>query len=465
MFQVSFYTFSKKANSTKRPTGAAVTLDCRAVTPTGVLNPSIVVSIDNPTAYNYAYIPSFGRYYYVSEWTADNGFWIASLTVDALASWKTQIGAADTYVIRSSVQKNGDIADSLYPMSTNPSRAVNAQNSGFIDSMTTGTYVVGVVGPGSNFGGVTFYLMSAIEWYSFCDFMFSDPDWLALDNAEITDSLAKGLINPIQYIASCTWYPFPIPTDAEGTYGVSSIKFGWWEFPRSARVLNGYKHVIEKTFALEAHPQASTRGNYLNSAPYTERYFEMYPWGRVDVDSTMLQDVSSVFARCTVDLMHGDALLQTYAGTTGGDGAEPLNYISAQIGVTIPITQITGGIFESGAVNMLQETRGTMFGRMVSEFVGSVHGVASKVSGGSTQTSGTFGGALAFLRNKWKLCSVFWPVTEDDNAHRGRPLMKNATPASLGGYMVVADGDIAAPATALELATIKNHLESGFFYE
>ena len=53
----------------------------------------------------------------------------------------------------------------------------------------------------------------------------------------------------------------------------------------------------------------------------------------------------------------------------------------------------------------------------------------------------------------------------EDNDHHGRPLCQMRTPASLGGYMIVQDGDVPTAGTQSETAEIKSYLESGFFYE
>jgi hypothetical protein len=38
-------------------------------------------------------------------------------------------------------------------------------------------------------------------------------------------------------------------------------------------------------------------------------------------------------------------------------------------------------------------------------------------------------------------------------------------PAEVGGYLLVADGDVDLPASAAEISDIKSALERGFFFE
>ena len=71
-FQVSLFQFSKKENSTGRPAaGSGAYFSCVLKDGTGVLNPVITLDMglnESPTKYNYAYINTFGRYYFINEW-------------------------------------------------------------------------------------------------------------------------------------------------------------------------------------------------------------------------------------------------------------------------------------------------------------------------------------------------------------------------------------------------------------
>ena len=59
---------------------------------TSVTNSVILMEIENPTGYNYAYIPEFGRYYFISDMTAvRDGLWRVSMAVDVLESFKNEI--------------------------------------------------------------------------------------------------------------------------------------------------------------------------------------------------------------------------------------------------------------------------------------------------------------------------------------------------------------------------------------
>lgn len=91
---ITFFSFSKKMNSTSQPSGGLVT-SCDLKRGTDVLNPQIIINRRDMSNYNYAYIPAFSRYYWINNWSVDGGLWYGALSVDALASWKAEIGSTD----------------------------------------------------------------------------------------------------------------------------------------------------------------------------------------------------------------------------------------------------------------------------------------------------------------------------------------------------------------------------------
>lgn len=57
-----------------------------------VLSPSVVLTGENLSGFNYAYIPQFSRYYFIKEITSvKSGLWEISMRVDVLESYKDSI--------------------------------------------------------------------------------------------------------------------------------------------------------------------------------------------------------------------------------------------------------------------------------------------------------------------------------------------------------------------------------------
>ena len=114
---VTFYNFSKRRNSTKRPSGGT-SYTCLLKEDTSTARPSIAIkwngSSSAPAGFNYCYIPDFGRYYWVNSWTYSERQWIAACSVDVLATYKTEIGGSSKYVLRAASDYDPEVIDTLY---------------------------------------------------------------------------------------------------------------------------------------------------------------------------------------------------------------------------------------------------------------------------------------------------------------------------------------------------------------
>ena len=89
---------SEKNKITKDLT-AGVTLSGTLRNVSNVVNPSIVINIENPTIYNYAYIEDFKRYYFITDYISlRTGIWQINLKSDVLMSFKDQILASNVLI-------------------------------------------------------------------------------------------------------------------------------------------------------------------------------------------------------------------------------------------------------------------------------------------------------------------------------------------------------------------------------
>lgn len=59
---------------------------------TSVTAPVVMMELENPTGFNYAYIPDFGRYYFIRDMVSvRTGLWKISMQVDVLQSFRNYI--------------------------------------------------------------------------------------------------------------------------------------------------------------------------------------------------------------------------------------------------------------------------------------------------------------------------------------------------------------------------------------
>lgn len=90
---------NSEKNKINKSLTAGVILSGTLRNESNVVNPSIVINIDNPTIYNYAYIEDFGRYYFITDYISlRTGIWQINLKSDVLMSFKDSILASSVLI-------------------------------------------------------------------------------------------------------------------------------------------------------------------------------------------------------------------------------------------------------------------------------------------------------------------------------------------------------------------------------
>ena len=203
--KIYFFTFSKKYNSTAQPVISSGTeFDCVLKSDTGVIAPTIELNVGltvNPSAYNFAYIPDFARYYWVTEWDFVQSTWIASLSVDVLATWKPYIGDTSMYVYRSSNEYDGNIPDNKYSSTADVTSSV-ATITAMAKKLKDGYYIISVYGSGNTVGKTVSYF--CFDSSNFAKFINAIYDYIDTDNFWVTagQTIVKGLRNSLFNIST-----------------------------------------------------------------------------------------------------------------------------------------------------------------------------------------------------------------------------------------------------------------------
>lgn len=501
-FTVNLYTFSKNSNSTLRPGASAATYNCILKDDCGIMAPVIQLDLGltaDPSQYNYAYIPAFSRYYYVSEWQWSNRLWWAYLEEDTLATWKNSIGSENFYILRAANAYDGTITDDMYPTFPKPEVSIHqGSERPFLPIFNQGNYVVGIINnSGSAIGAVAYYVFTDAQFRTLCDRLMANTDWLSVPkdvlDGGIDDNLLKTLFNPFQYIVSCKWFPFDVPKGD----GLSDVPYGWWKLNNvdCSKLSSGGMYTKSVNFAISPHPQAASRGAYLNSGPFSEMELYYEPFGTIILDPAYFSGESQLTALVTVDCITGFSTLEicryedvsstvgypnTIVKTATGDFS--VNIQIAQMGVD-RLTQAETVV--TGAANVTRDTlstaaQATNISNLLNPVSGELSAAASGAQTVSTaasaiadgirssipqmQTSG-MNGSLAAFANIPILRQTFYRIVDEDLADTGRPYCKVATPASIGGYMVVRNANVRFAGTINENAAVKAYLESGFYYE
>lgn len=89
---IYFYTISDEKNKLNKTLGTATEFSGTLKEQTSIIKPSIIIEASNLSGYNYIYIPSFGRYYFITDIVSvRNNLWRVSGIVDVLMSFKNGI--------------------------------------------------------------------------------------------------------------------------------------------------------------------------------------------------------------------------------------------------------------------------------------------------------------------------------------------------------------------------------------
>ena len=446
-----FSGFSKEHNSTKQPTGGTV-VNCYLKDDTSLIRPVFVLDSGN---FSVNYVQWGNRYYFVDDVVSIRNSTVElHCSVDALASWKTQIGSSSQYVVRSSSAYDEYIVDSMYPADVRTSIQTVEVDLG-LDTANT-SYVLGVVNSESNAsGGITYYCMTAGMLSQLMGYMFGG-NWLDAPLTEVSLELQKELVNPFQYIVSCMAFPFDV---FDAGFPNESIKFGYWTSEMASYIIPGSGR-YKNSFAgvqVPRHPQSNIRGAYLNSAPFTRMSLSAYGFGTCALDPQDFVSNTQLSLNLLVDKYTGTGKLRI---SNTGDG-NTLFELNGQIGVPIQISQITQNLVNAGLSGVA-----TAVSALAGNPLGVASGITSAVQSLMPQihTAGSVGSMVNFLK-KPILTMQFKNLVTVDNEHLGRPLMQRRTINTLSGYMQIENPDVDIPATATEKDTITNFMRSGFYYE
>lgn len=479
-FNVNFYTFAKKSNSTARPTGTGEVISCILKTDSSIRNPVIILErgLASTPTWNYAYIPEYGRYYFINNWSwTDHRLWAADMTCDILATFKPQIGDASLYILRSSAASDGNIVDDYYPTKMTCQTDVTIGTSPWIHTigsddidLSAGVFVVGYVtsqqpNDSHMYGSVVYSAMRQSGLRALVDELLDDTllSGSGFNTADATLALQKSLIDPLSYIKSCIW--LPVLYESIGGTELNSLHIWDWSIPCSHKIISNDPPYIQYAVTLDLikHPLTLTRGNYLNTAPYTRVNLDLPPFGNLELDTTLTSNATQVQSLITFDLITGQGRARVLIDGVCTDMAE------SQIGVPIQLSQVMKdylGAAQSGFNAVVGTISGIVSGQYAGAISSAGNGIANAVRAMQPRGSSVGGaGSFAHLKNRARLYHQFMIPVDEDNSHCGRPLCQIRQVSTLPGYLLVKDAELDLAGFTEEAAEIRDIMEAGFFYE
>lgn len=480
-FTIDLYNISKRPNSTAQPNssnttgGHKVYSSCYAKDDTSVVSPIVIIKDDIATLcrYNYAYISDWKRYYFITDIVLQaGGLCELHLRADVLASFRYQIENSYQYVLRSASSYDGKIVDHYYPTKMDTDfdfSALNVKYNGvtydcrdlvsltyvqnyYNATMSQGDFVIGVIG--ANDTGITYYVLTYANFKTLLTNLMS---YTPSDMSDVSTGIAKVLADPIQYITTCFW----IPWAGHVTQSARTIEFGYYSVSCTAGILNASDYCRFQAFAdLPKHPQAATRGDYLNAAPFSSYSLLFNPFGQLELDGSKLVADTKIRVEWFYDCTKGNGEIFVY-----GDDSGEIAYhgYCDMLAVPIQLTQLTvnsmqtaGGIFQSLA-GLLTFNPAEIFSGV---------GNALESQQPKVNKYGTEGSFLNYRSLSPRVRGEFIKVVDEDLQDIGRPLCKRVRISTLSGYLQCGNAEISIQnALEEEGNQIVSLLNEGIFYE
>lgn len=390
---------------------------------TSIFKPVVLVEYDKVPDFNYVYISTFGRYYYVTAYTSvRTNLWRLSLSIDTLMSYKDTILSYECYVDRNENEYDTKVEDTLMPMQYQPvveegvptmTQTLPDFDTGytiFVTTIYTGDSVKYDNTPITNHWA-TGSNPTTNDSLEMGDSQFRVVQYLDVDENTANHPSVEDLYDTIvaKIVEDDTLASFilsilvlPITAESAGLSGTGNPSLLVKNDSNSISLPEGGYAVHGTTGILPPYTIASFNvepkyGSYLDYSPYSkyEIFLPFHGWEPLDAE-----DILGKQLIVTYYLKADDT--SANATVTTSDGRILLS-VQCNVGVSVPInTTNRENVMRQHGANTLNMVMG-MFGGFVTGAAGSALGLATgnpamAIMGGSmgiNQGVGALSGALS----------------------------------------------------------------------
>lgn len=474
---------------------------------TNIINPSIVIEYAGVIDFNYVYISTFNRYYFVTNITSvRTNLWRLDMSCDVLMTYKDTILNYECYVSRNENDYNPDIEDNYLPLEYE--KVIEVTN------LYDDTYNFGKIFLEGNYSVVFTTIYKGSEYEVIDEQIeteFQDLEGnilevssisLGASNYKCMGIIKNNILDNLNKLVEKT-----INDDTLASYIISLIVFPIKGSDLSFSTLNPSKLLIkdDSTSMTVAQDDVSyPRGgvltpvianrftikpkynNFLDYEPYTtyEIYLPFYGWLKLNSyqilnDQLVVNYVPQVDSeQCTIIISKGAVI---------GGSREVIAEVTCQLGIQIPINSTNvERVNREKTANTLNSIVGTISGVAVAG-AGAVTGNPLAVVGGASMTIGSITSGLSknmtmlpSAQSKtgssydgavgdriFKLRITYPKIAVDDISkyakYIGRPLQTNVKLNTLTGYTIVGGVHVENldAATDNEKTDIENQLRKG----
>lgn len=448
MTEIVLYHFSKRKNSTKRPTGQGTEVPCFLKSATTFQNPTFILQKPMNDMLQFNYAKWADHYYFIDSTTSINaGQTEISCTEDVLATYKNEISNYTCFIERSSNQTT--LANDTMYIPTND-WVLSTRNVSHKEKIMTSTYSQQYIIRVVSRTGVASYYINGDQLNNLLDYMYTESNFTDV----ITDAITKLMFDPFKYIVDLKWIPFV--ERAFKNNNNEAIQLGFWDSGVMAKRIDEDTVVnFSYTFAFNNPLYAITDFRYYSSS--FSNYFIKLPFigvvalnpYKIDESVNALYQFDATSGLCNIFLQSKKVVFASYQFQLS---------VPVQIGyASTNIAQLT-----TSAVSLVSAgLQGNI-----------AQGISSGIEAGRSITApevsmlGTIGNISNILNNQiLEFNSYACTSINPDGASEGYADGNTRKISTCSGYLRCRNASIEISGFTGDQEAVNNYLNSGFYYE
>lgn len=448
MTEIVLYHFSKRKNSTKRPTGQGTEVPCLLKSATTFQNPTFILQKPMNDILQFNYAKWADHYYFIDSTTSINaGQTEISCTEDVLATYKNEISNYTCFIERSSNQTT--LANDTMYIPTND-WVLSTRNVSHKEKIMTSTYSQQYIIRAVSRTGVASYYINGDQLNNLLDYMYTESNFTDV----ITDAITKLMFDPFKYIVDLKWIPFV--ESAFKNNNNEAIQLGFWDSGVMAKRIDEDTVVnFSYTFAFNNPLYAITDFRYYSSS--FSNYFIKLPFigvvalnpYKIDESVNALYQFDATSGLCNIFLQSKKVVFASYQFQLS---------VPVQIGyASTNIAQLT-----TSAVSLVSAgLQGNI-----------AQGISSGIEAGRSITApevsmlGTIGNISNILNNQiLEFNSYACTSIEPDGTSEGYADGNTRKISTCSGYLRCRNASIEISGFTGDQEAVNNYLNSGFYYE
>lgn len=448
MTEIVLYHFSKRKNSTKRPTGQGTEVPCLLKSATTFQSPTFILQRPMNDMLQFNYAKWADHYYFIDSTTSINaGQTEISCTEDVLATYKNEIGNYTCFIERS-INQTTLANDTMY-IPTND-WVLSTRNVSHKEKIMTSTYSQQYIIRVVSRTGVASYYINGDQLNNLLDYMYTESNFTDV----ITDAITKLMFDPFKYIVDLKWIPFV--ESAFKNNNNEAIQLGFWDSGVMAKRIDEDTVVnFSYSFAFDNPLYAITDFRYYSSS--FSNYFIKLPFigvvalnpYKIDESVNALYQFDATSGLCNVFLQSKRVVFASYQFQLS---------VPVQIGyASTNIAQLT-----TSAVSLVSAgLQGNI-----------AQGISSGIEAGRSITApevsmlGTIGNISNILNNQiLEFNSYACTSMDPDGASEGYADGNTRKISTCFGYLRCRNASIEISGFTGDQEAVNNYLNSGFYYE